>query len=106
MELGALEVKRLAALADAFLAGAEGREVGRCLGHRVAIESKLDAPGVLPSDGNVEERPLADFLVRVARLALAAPLLHHIVQLLPVLRSASRTQENTQPKQPKRAGQG
>mmetsp|Transcript_1450 Transcript_1450/g.3737 ORF Transcript_1450/g.3737 Transcript_1450/m.3737 type:complete len:302 (+) Transcript_1450:463-1368(+) len=77
-------MERLAAVPDAFLPGAEGREVLHRLGHGVAVQTKLDPPSILPTDGNVEEGPLADLLVRVARLALAAPLLHHVVKLLPV----------------------
>ena len=57
------------------------------------VQTKLDPPSILPTDGNVEEGPLADLLVRVARLALAAPLLHHVVKLLPVLRSNQHEEE-------------
>jgi hypothetical protein len=55
MEGGALEVKGLAALAHALLAGAEAAEIFGGLGDHVRAEGHFDAAGGLTTDGHVKE---------------------------------------------------
>ena len=55
MELGALVVERLAALAHALLARAERAEVLDGLGHDVAVEAHHHSSGRGAADGDVEE---------------------------------------------------
>jgi len=55
VELGALVVERLAALAHALLARAQRAEVLDGLGHDVAVEAHDDAAGRGASYRNVEE---------------------------------------------------
>ena len=62
VEDGPLVVQRLARLADAFLAGAEGSEVLGRLGHDIVVQLECDAAGRLAADGNVEEDAAAGLL--------------------------------------------
>ena len=55
MELGALVVERLTALAHALLARAERAEVLDGLGHDVAVQAHDDAAGRRAAYRNVEE---------------------------------------------------
>ena len=55
MELGALEVQRLARLAHALLAGAKSAKVLGSLGHVSGKELHGDAAGGLATDGHVKE---------------------------------------------------
>ena len=55
VELGALVVERLAALAHALLARAERAEVLDRLGHDVAVQAHDDAARGRAADGDVEE---------------------------------------------------
>lgn len=59
VELGALVGQRLARLALALLARAEGAEVVGRLGDDVIVELERDAPGGLVADGDVEEAAAA-----------------------------------------------
>lgn len=55
VELGALVVEGLAALAEALLAGAEGAEVLGRLGHHVVVQLHYDAPSLPVADVDLEE---------------------------------------------------
>lgn len=55
VETRALVVQGLARLADALLARAQGAEVVSRLGHDIVEQLKVDAPGWLAADGDVEE---------------------------------------------------
>ena len=83
MELGALVVERLAALAHALLASAERAEVLDGLGHDVAVQAHDDAARGRAADGDVEEDLRASRVLRAVfyywnRCALL-PLAHRTV---------------------------
>mmetsp|Transcript_7321 Transcript_7321/g.20636 ORF Transcript_7321/g.20636 Transcript_7321/m.20636 type:complete len:223 (+) Transcript_7321:17-685(+) len=63
VESAALVVKRLAGLAHALLASAQGAEVVNGLGDDVAVEPKLDAAGRLAIDLNIEVGLLGDLRI-------------------------------------------